>query len=100
MTIKTQKIIRFVPFVNVIVTVFQFYRFYYQHNVPKRNFFKTLAYIAILCIVVAIFDLGMDYIISYHTIEIIIDYIATYLYMFIISTVVIKDQEKLMRIYE
>ena len=101
MSIRTQKIVRFIPFVNLFVVYIQWFRCYHRNVIPnrtKRFFGNALIATAAGVVLLIVADLILKILESIFDIallEIIMSLIVDYAIMFIFSSVLIYDQEKI-----
>ena len=94
MPIKTQKMIRFVPIANFIITVFLWFRMYHNNPIPKKRMYKKLGVIALFVILIMIVEIVLKSIIKNDMIGIFINLMASYLQLFAFSCVAVYDQEQ------
>ena len=96
MSIKTQKIIRFIPFVNLLFIAIQWLLFYHRNVVPNKTkrIIGNLLIAAIACLILMIIEIILDSIFDYVFLETIINLLVSFADMYIFSSVLIRDQEK------
>ena len=97
MSIKNQKIIRFIPCVNFLVISIQWLKMYHKQNLPKKRMFSKLAIIFALFVAIMIPEFVLDSIFDIQWLEYIINFVVSCLCMYIFSTVAIYDQEQFMK---
>ncbi len=95
MSVKTQKIILFIPIVNFVVITVQWLLMYHRYPIPKTRFLKNFLIIA-LCffIIFLISDVIFGQLFDNGTFTLVKNYIACYLYFLTYSAVALNDQEK------
>ena len=93
MTLKTQKIIMYIPIVQII-TFFCWLMYYYKKNLKKSDFFKTLFLIIGWVVVITIPRIILNAIFKNETLDNIVFYIFLYPTLFGISYIAVADQEK------
>ena len=96
MSIKTQKIIRFIPFVNLLVIAIQWILFYHRNAVSNRmkRIISNLLIAASVVLILMILEIILDSMFDYVFLETIINLIVSFLDMYVFSSVLIYDQEK------
>lgn len=96
MSIKTQKIIRFIPFVNFIVIGIQWILFYNRNSVPNKGkrIICNLLIAAVPCLILMAVEIVLKSIFDYVVLETIINLSVSFADMFIFSSVLICDQEE------
>ena len=94
MSIKIQKIIKYIPYVNILVLI-AWFLFYVKNKLdPKRFFIGALKFILL--------GLGIYYIpneivikvVMNETVVTFVTMLLIYVYMLMVSIIAIKDQEK------
>lgn len=93
MSIKTQRILRFIPLVN-LATMFFWIKMYHDKPLKHSGFMKALFTMFLVCIVITIPRIAIHFLIDNNTINNLIFYLSSYLYMLGISFVAVADQEK------
>ena len=96
MSIKTQKIIRFIPFVNLILITIQWFLFYSRNDVPNKikRIIRHLLIVAAGCLIIMIIEVILDMLFNHTLFTIIINLLVSFADMYIFSSVLIYDQEK------
>ena len=96
MSIKTQKIIRFIPIVNLLFIAIQWILFYHRNVVPNKNkrIIGNLLIAAAACMVLMILESILDFLFDYALLETIINLLVSFIDTYIFSSVLIYDQEK------
>ena len=97
MTIKTQKIIRFIPFINLLLIAINWILFYKRNLIPNKmkRIIGNLLIVAAACLVLMISEIVLDSLVDYSTLlKTIINLLVSYIDMYIFSSVLIYDQEK------
>ena len=100
MSIRTQKIVRLIPFVNLFVVYIQWFRCYHRNVIPNRtkriigNLLIAAAVGLVLLIVADLILKILESIFDIALLEIIMNLIVDYADLFILSSVLIYDQEK------
>lgn len=94
MTIKTQKIIRFIPIINLITVIFWIKKIFDKKlsvNYCFKTMFKAFAMIMIVAIVEIIFSSIVDVL----WLTSIVSMVEVYLYSLILSFIFVDEQEKI-----
>ena len=97
MSIKTQKIIRFIPFLNFTLIIIQWFKMYHKNNLPTKRFIVKLLIIFATCIVVTIPEIVLDSLFNIASLEQAVNLVVSYVYTYIFSSVAIYDQEQFIR---
>ena len=95
MSIKFQKIIRFIPFVNFFITGFsliKLYRSSQKSSVIDTFKFAFLAFISM--ILVNIPQMIFQNFVENETINLVVSLVSAYVTLFVISSIAIMQQEK------
>ena len=96
MSLKHQKIIRFIPIINMIV-LFSWFRLLSRSSYRQRDYAKELFKMFFYFIIITVIRILLLYIVPYEFINNIIFLISAYLYFFSMASVALRAQEKLMR---
>ena len=96
MSIKTQKIIRFIPFINLLFIAIQWILFYKRNLIPNkiRRIIGNLLIAAAACLVLMILEIVLDVIFESSLLDTIVNLLVSFADMYIFSSVLIYDQEK------
>lgn len=96
MSIKTQKILRFIPFVGFLLVAIQWILFYHRNVVPNKvkRIFCDILITAAAFLILMIPEIILDYLFDYALLETIINLMVSFAGMYIFSSVLIFDQEK------
>lgn len=96
MSIKTQKIIRFIPFINLLFIAIQWILFYHRNFIPNKmkRIIGNLLIAATACLVLMILEIILDFLFDYTLLETIINLFVSFIDMYIFCSVLIYDQEK------
>lgn len=95
MSIKFQKIIRFVPFVNFFVTGFSLIKVYRSsQKVRVVDIFKFGFLTFLLMILVNIPQMILQYFVRSESFSMFLSLISAYVTLFVISSIAIMQQEK------
>ncbi len=96
MSIKTQKIIRFIPFINLLFIAIQWILFYKRNLIPNkmRRIIGNLLIAAAACLVLMILEIILDVIFESAHLDTIVNLLVSFADMYIFSSVLIYDQEK------
>ena len=96
MSIKTQKIIRFIPFINLLFIAIQWILFYKRNLIPNkiRRIIGNLLIAAAACLVLMILEIVLDVIFESSLLDTIVNLLVSFADMYILSSVLIYDQEK------
>lgn len=95
MSIKIQRIIRFVPFVNILVTLFSFIKVYRSSTKSRViDIFKFGFIMFIAIILVNIPQIILQHFFSGEVFNLILSYISAYVTSFVLSSIAILQQEK------
>lgn len=96
MSIKTQKIIRFIPFINLLFIAIQWILFYKRNLIPNkmRRIIGNLLIAAAACLVLMILEIVLDVIFESALLDTIVNLLVSFADMYIFSSVLIYDQEK------
>lgn len=92
MTIKKQKIIRFIPIIQFI-TVFCWLKYYVTKHVKWSNFAKTLFKMFVIVILIHLPRLILHFIFTNEVLDNILYYLSLYPAFFAIATMSVADQE-------
>ena len=96
MSIKFQKIIRFVPFVNFFVTYFSLIKAYRNSNRSRiSDIFKIVFVIFISILFVNIPQIILQHFVKSESFNSFLSLISTYVTLFVISSIAIIQQEKI-----
>ena len=93
MSIKTQKIIRFIPIVNFI-SVFFWLKMVFQKNLPSNYIFKPMLKIAIPSVIIFIVRVIICETIDTLWITTLLTWMSYYITDLIFAFVAVKEQEK------
>lgn len=97
MSIKFQKIIRFVPFVNFFVTGFSLIKVYRRSQKSQvMDIFKFGFLMFISMILVNIPQMILQYFVENEAFNLFLSLISAYVTLFVISSIAIMQQEKYM----
>lgn len=94
MNIQKQNQLILIPFVNYVVIGIQWLLFYHKNPVSKAGILKVLLISFLCCIVITIPEIILDSIFSNATLELVMNLVASYMYMFIFSFFMLKDQQR------
>lgn len=96
MSIKTQKIIRFIPFINLLFVAIHWFLFYKRNLIPNKmkRIIGNLLIAAVACLVLMILEIILDFIFDSAILETIINLLVSFADMYIFCSVLIYDQEK------
>lgn len=96
MSIKTQKIIRFIPFINLLFIAIQWILFYKRNLIPNKNrrIIGNLLITAAACLVLMILEIVLDVIFESSLLDTIVNLLVSFADIYIFSSVLIYDQEK------
>ena len=94
MSIKFQKIIRFVPFLNFFVTGFSMLKVYRNNNARITVKIKLVFEVVISMFLVNIPQMILQHFTKNTVFNLIISLISTYITLFVISSIFIWHQEK------
>ena len=96
MSIKTQKIISFIPIVNILVIGIQWLLFYHRNAINNRmcRIIGKLLIASIACLIPMIAEIIVDSLLDNALIETTVNLLVSFAYAFIFSIVMIYDQEK------
>lgn len=92
MSIKTQKVLRFIPIVNLI-TAFMWLYAIHKNNVPKLEMFKWAFKMVGLILIVVIPNILVDKLCPINMIVTICNLVFIYLYLFAISFIAVAHQQ-------
>lgn len=99
MSITVKKIITFIPFVNILIVPFLWFRFYFKNPIPRGNFFRCVFKCFLLCIIITIPRIIIYKIFGNGLLDTIVTYISIILTMFVICFIMVKDEEKIKSSY-
>lgn len=96
MSIKTQRIIRFIPFINLLLIAINWILFYKRNLIPNKmkRIIGNLLIAAAACLILMILEIILDFLFDSALIETIINLLVSFADMYIFSSVLIYDQEK------
>lgn len=96
MSIKSQKIVRFIPFVNFCIIAIQWIIFYHRNVVPNKlkRIISNLLITAAAALILMILEIILDSLFDLAHLETIINLLVSFADMYIYSSVLICDQEK------
>lgn len=96
MSIKTQKIIRFIPFINLLFIAIHWILFYKRNLIPNKmkRIIGNLLIAAAACLVLMILEIILDFLFDHALLETVINLLVSFADMYIFSSVLIYDQEK------
>ena len=96
MSIKTQKIIRFIPLINLLFIAIHWILFYERNVIPNKmkRIIGNLLIAAAACLVLMILEIILDFLFDYALLETIVNLLVSFADMYIFSSVLIYDQEK------
>ena len=96
MSIKAQKIIRFIPFINLLLISINWILFYKRNLIPNKmkRIIGDLLIAAAACLILMILEIILVFLIDSALIETIINLLVSFADMYIFSSVLICDQEK------
>ncbi len=99
MSIKQQKIIRFIPFVNFFVIAIQYLLMFHRNVVPNKGkrIFRTLLFCMLGGVIVMVLEILLDSIFQNESMLMVINFLSSLLWLFIISCVLVFEQEKFER---
>ncbi len=95
MSINVKKIISIIPFVNIIIIPFLWFGWYIKNPIPKKNFFKCVFKIFLICIMITIPRIIIYKIFGDGLIDTVTTYVSILLTMFFICFTMVKDEEKI-----
>ncbi len=93
MSIKTQRVLRFIPLIN-LVTMFFWIKMYYNKSLKHSNFMKALFTMFLIITLITIPRVIVHFLLDSYALECILSYLSVYLYMLGISFVAVADQER------
>ena len=93
MSIKSQKIINFIPIINIAI-MFVWISFYFKNVMKMKRFLKNVLIIFLGMIIVNIPRIVLNNFIQSDIIQIIVYCVSIYLTLFVIARIAIWDQEK------
>ena len=96
MSIKTQKSIRFIPFVNLLLVIIQWVLFYHRNVVPNKmkRIIGNLLIAGVGFLILMILEITLDSLFDSAPLETAINLLVSFADMYIFSSVLIYDQEK------
>ena len=95
MSIKYQKIVRFVPFLNFFVTYFSLIKAYRRSNqVRVANTFKIVVAMVISALLVNIPQMILQHFVKGEVFNLFLSLISAYVTLFVLSSIAIMQQEK------
>ena len=95
MSITVKKIIAFIPFVNILVVPFLWFRFYFKNPIPKVEFIKCVFKCFLFCIIITIPRIIIYKIFGNGLLDTIVTYIGIILTMFVICFIMVRNEEKI-----
>lgn len=95
MSIKTQKILRFIPIVNVI-TMFCWFGLCFKKSIRQSDYIKALFKMFGYLILITVVRIAISFIFKSEVLDQIVFYVSIYLYFFSISWVSVQAQEKML----
>lgn len=93
--IKKQKILRFIPIVNLVSAYIWMY-FSWKYSEPTKNTIKLVLKVFLVTIVLVIPRIIVAKLGLIHIVCKIVEYVTLYITLFLISTLCIKEQEKIL----
>lgn len=93
LAIKTQKIIRFIPIVNIL-TVFCWIKMYMNNGFKCTDFLKSLLKIFLIIILINVPRMASHFLFKNETLDQILYWVSVYFSFFGMSVVAVADQEK------
>lgn len=93
MTIKKQKIIKFIPIIQFI-TMFFWIKYYQKNNIKYNDFFKTMLKMFAFLLVMNIPRMLLHFIFKSDLLDNIIFYICIYPYFLGLASLAVDDQEQ------
>lgn len=97
MSIRSKKIISYIPFVNILIIPILWFRFYFKNPIPKNNFIKCVLKCFLLGVVITIPRIVIFKVFGNGLIDTISTYIGIILTMFAICFTMIKDEENILK---
>ena len=94
MSIKVQKILRFIPVVN-FVTVFLWIRFCMVSAIRPAEYIKYLLKMFLFCIIITIPRIVVSSVLRDPSVDSILTSVSLLLYLWVISFVAVEAQEKM-----
>jgi hypothetical protein len=94
MTIKTQKIIRFIPIINLITVIFWIKKIF-DKKLPVNYCFKPMFKAFAMIMIVAIVEIIFSSIVDVLWLTSIVSMVGVYLYSLILSFIFVDEQEKI-----
>ncbi len=96
MSIKKQKIICFIPFVNLLIIAIQSFLMYHRNVVPNKGkrIIRTLLIVAVACFIIVMVEVALDAIVDNANLETVINLLVSYACMCVFSLALVFDQEK------
>jgi len=95
MSIKTQKILRFIPIVN-FVTMFAWINLCFKKSVKQFDYIKNLIKMFLLIILITAVRIVCSFVFKNEMLDSIIMYISIYFYLLSMSFVSVKAQEDIL----
>ena len=93
MTIKKQKIIKYIPIAQVI-TLFCWIGYYSKNNIKQSDFIKTMMKMFAFVLALTIPRIALNYIFNNDLLNNILFYVSIYPYFWGLATIAVADQEK------
>ena len=95
MSIKTQKIIRFIPLIN-LVTMFLWTKSCLVNVVKIKDYIKDMFKIFVSIMLIVIARIFITHVINNQIVTNVLTYISVYLFTLSMSNVAVKAQEKML----
>lgn len=95
MSIKTQKILRFIPIINII-TYYYWLRLCFKKPVRMKTFLADLLRIFLGILIITIIRIVISRILKSETIDLIVTNISIYFYLLVIAWFSVRAQEKIL----
>ena len=98
MSIRSKKIISYIPFVNILIIPILWFRFYFKNPIPKSNFIKCVLKCFLFGVAITIPRIVIFKVFGNGLIDTISTYVGILLTMFAICFTMIKDEENILKI--
>lgn len=95
MSIRAKKIISFIPFINILIIPFLWFRLYFRNPIPKKNFFNCLLKCFLICIIITIPRIIIYKIFGSGWIDTFTTHIGILLTIYLICFIMVKDEEQI-----
>ncbi len=95
MSMETQKILRFIPIINMI-TMFCWIGLCFKKSIRQLDYFKSLLKMFAYLLLITVVRIAISFIFKNEFLDQIVFYISIYFYFFSISWVSVQAQEKIL----